>query len=133
MQEGRFNSLKTHEPSPYGFEKQRENTTVKAQLQQEEMTTVIWPNPLFTQGRLESVPQDHVQMASEYLQGRRLRRHSGQPVPGLCQPHGDRVFSIVLVLPLDTPENSLALSFLHPSFRYLYRSGEHLKEVHFMG
>ena len=42
------------------------------------------------QGHLELVTQDHIHTASEYLQGRRLHRLSGQPaVPVLSHPHSN--------------------------------------------
>jgi len=48
--------------------------------------------PLLKQGHLELLAQDHVQVASEYLQGWRLQRLSGQPVPVLGHPHNEKVF-----------------------------------------
>jgi len=41
------------------------------------------------QGQREPVAQDHVQRGFEYLQGGRLHNLPGQPVPVLCQPHGE--------------------------------------------
>lgn len=52
----------------------------------------IWPNPLLKQGHLGPVAQDYVQMVFEYLQGRRLYNHSGQPVPVLSHPHSTKMF-----------------------------------------
>ena len=48
--------------------------------------------PLLKQGHLEMVAQDHAQMAFEYLQGWRLHNLTGQPVPVLSHPHGEKVF-----------------------------------------
>uniref|UniRef100_A0A8B9Q2H3 D-aminoacyl-tRNA deacylase 1 n=2 Tax=Apteryx owenii TaxID=8824 RepID=A0A8B9Q2H3_APTOW len=51
--------------------------------------------PLLKQRHLEHIAQDHVQVAFENLQRRRLRNLSGQPVPMLCHPHSEKVFSHV--------------------------------------
>jgi len=48
--------------------------------------------PLLKQGHLKPAAQDHVQMASEYLQKGKLHYFPGQPVPALSQPHGKWVF-----------------------------------------
>ena len=48
--------------------------------------------PLLQQVHLEPVAQDRVQMASEYLWGRRLHNLFGQPVPVLGDPHSEKVF-----------------------------------------
>ena len=50
------------------------------------------PTPLLKQGHLELAAQDHVQMASEYLQGWRLHPLPGQPVPVLGHPHSKILF-----------------------------------------
>jgi len=52
------------------------------------------------QDQLELAAQDHVQMASVYLQGRRLHSFPGQPVPALGHPHCDKVFPEVQRDPL---------------------------------
>jgi len=44
------------------------------------------PSPLLKQDHLEQVAQDHVQMASEYLQGWRLHSLFGQPLPVHTHP-----------------------------------------------
>jgi len=49
------------------------------------------PTPLLRQGHLEPVAQVHVQMAFEYLQGRRLHNFSSQPVLG--HPHSKKSVS----------------------------------------
>lgn len=38
------------------------------------------------QGHLEQVAEDHVWLNSEHLQGRRLHKYSGQPVPVVKSP-----------------------------------------------
>ncbi|KAK4827068.1 hypothetical protein QYF61_013709 [Mycteria americana] len=43
------------------------------------------PIPLLKQGQLDQTAQDHVQLGFEYLQGWRLYKLSGQPVPYLIQ------------------------------------------------
>jgi len=50
------------------------------------------PSPLLKQDHLESVSQDHVQLAFEHLQGWRLDNLSGQPVLVLGHPHSEKVF-----------------------------------------
>ena len=45
------------------------------------------PTTLLKQGHLDPVAQDHVQAASEYLQGWSLQNLSGQPVVVLSHPH----------------------------------------------
>ena len=50
------------------------------------------PTPLPKQGHLERIAQDCVQMAFEYLQGWRLHKVCGQPVPLLGHPHSEKVF-----------------------------------------
>jgi len=49
------------------------------------------PTPLLKQGRLEQAAQDLVQAGFEYLQRRRIRSLSGQPVPVLRQPQSEEV------------------------------------------
>ena len=44
---------------------------------------------LVKQGHLESVAQDYVQTAFEYLQGWRAHKPSGKPVPVLIHPHSE--------------------------------------------
>ena len=78
------------------------------------------PNPLLKQGHLQLVVQDCVQVASEYLQGRRLHTLLGQPVPVASHPHSFSLCPLPLVLSLGTTEKSLAPSSLHPPFRYSY-------------
>lgn len=51
------------------------------------------PAPLLKLCCLELVVQDHVQMASEYLQGGSLHHLSGQCVPVLSHPHSEKGFS----------------------------------------
>jgi len=50
---------------------------------------------MLRQGHPELAAQDHVQMAFEHLQGRRLHHLPGQPVPVLGPPHSDKVFADV--------------------------------------
>ena len=90
------------------------------------------PTTLLNQGHLGPVAQDHIQMASEYLQGWRLHNLHGEPVPVLHHPHSQKVFAGVqrdppvfqfcplsLVRSRGTTEKSLAPSSLHPPLRYL--------------
>jgi len=62
-----------------------------------EVGRVLWRSPcltpLFKWGPLQTVGQDHVQMAFEYLQGGRLHHLSGQPVPVLSLPYSERSVS----------------------------------------
>ncbi|KAK4823251.1 hypothetical protein QYF61_000218 [Mycteria americana] len=48
--------------------------------------------PLLKQSHLETVAQDPSQTAFEYLQGRRLHKLPGQPVPVLDHPHSKKGF-----------------------------------------
>jgi len=48
--------------------------------------------PLLKQGHLDPIAQNCVQMASEYVQEWRLHSFSGQPVPVLSHPHGEKMF-----------------------------------------
>ena len=48
--------------------------------------------PLLKQGHLEPAAQEHIQTASEYLQGWRIHNLPRQPVPVLDHPHSDKVF-----------------------------------------
>jgi len=57
------------------------------------------PTYPLTQGPLEPAPQDHVQVAFQYLQGWRLHNLSGQPVPGLSHPHSEKAFPDVQTEP----------------------------------
>jgi len=89
--------------------------------------------PLPAQARLPRANcQDCVQMTFEYLQGWKLHNLLGQLVPMPSHPHSEKVFpdihtagtvfqfvSIASDSVLDTNENSLAPSSLHPPFRYL--------------
>ena len=50
------------------------------------------PIPLLKQGHLEAVAQDHVRMAFDRLQGRKLHNLSGQPVPVLGHPDSKKAF-----------------------------------------
>lgn len=77
---------------------------------------------LLKQGHLEPVAQDDVQTASECVQRWRLHHPSEQPVPVLSQPQKDKVVPDVLILPLGTSKNSLALSSLQLPFRHLHTS-----------
>ena len=89
------------------------------------------PTPLLKQGHLQPLAQDQFQMVFEYLQPWRLHKLSGQPVPVLGHPHSKMCFlmfrqslscfslcPLPLVLSLHTTEKNLALSPLHPTFRY---------------
>jgi len=57
------------------------------------------PTPLLRQCHLELVAWDHVQMAFEYLQGWRLHKLPGQPVPVLGDPHSEKVLPDVQMDP----------------------------------
>lgn len=48
--------------------------------------------PLLKQGHQKPVPQDHVQVAFEYLQGWRLHHLTRQPMPVLSHPQYKKVF-----------------------------------------
>ena len=59
------------------------------------------PTPLPKQGHLEQGAQDLVQVGLEYLQRRRIRNTSGQPVPVLRHPQREEVLPHVqLELPM---------------------------------
>jgi len=58
------------------------------------------PTPLLKQGHLEQAAQDHVQAGLEYLQRRRLRNLTGQPVPGLRHSQSEVLAHVQLELPL---------------------------------
>lgn len=60
---------------------------------------VILSTLLLKQGHLKSAAQDHVQTASEYLQGRRLHNSSGQPVSVLSHLHNKKNFPDVQMAP----------------------------------
>ena len=45
-----------------------------------------------TPAQARPLAQDHVQMAFEYLQGRRLHNHPEQPAPVLRHPHTKKAF-----------------------------------------
>jgi len=45
------------------------------------------PTPLLKQKHLQQIAQDDVQLAFEYLQGRKLHNLPGQPVPVLSHSH----------------------------------------------
>ena len=55
---------------------------------------------LLKQCYLEQVAQDSLQMASEYLQGRRLHNLPGQPIPMFSVPHSEKMFPDVRTEPL---------------------------------
>lgn len=55
------------------------------------------PTPLLKQVQLELVPQDCLQVACEYLQGRRLHGLSGQTVLVLSHPHSKEAFPHIQV------------------------------------
>lgn len=68
-----------------------------------------------------------IQTAFEYLQGWRLHNLPGQPMPVLIHSHSEKALPDIQrecllpqVLTLGTTGKSLAPSFLHPPFRYLY-------------
>jgi len=88
------------------------------------------PAALLSQGQLESVAQDHVQVAFNCLQAWRLHL-SGQSVPVLSHRHSEKCFPafratllcfslcpLPLILALGTTGQSLAPSSLHLPFRY---------------
>jgi len=91
------------------------------------------PTTLLNQGHLETVSQDHVQMAFEYLQGWRthsLRRRLCQWSVTLTVKKCFLTLTknllcfdfcqLPMVLPLGTTEKNLAPSSLHLHFRNLY-------------
>jgi len=57
------------------------------------------PIPLLKQGHLERVAQDHVKTSSEYLQGWRLPKLPGKPIPVLGHSHSKDVFPDVQMAP----------------------------------
>lgn len=57
------------------------------------------PISLLKQGFLEPVAQDHIQLAFECLQARRLCNLSGQLPPVLRHPHGEKAFPDVQMEP----------------------------------
>ena len=59
------------------------------------------PTSLPKQGHLKQAAQDCIPEGFEYLQRRRLHKHSGQPAPVLCHPQSEEVLPHVqLELPL---------------------------------
>ena len=83
------------------------------------------------QGQLEPFAQDRVQTAFEYLQGERLHNLFGNLLQCSVTLVVKKCFlmfrgnllwfcPLPFVLSLGTTEKSLALSSLHPPFRYLY-------------
>ena len=142
-----FNHLKYHQQHIISFQKAIDLLSQRfwnpawqtPLLQNQKMVEVgrdLWrsfcPTPLFKQGLLGLVAQEHTVRAFDYLQGWRLHNIPRQPVPVFSHSKSKKVspdietwsvfqFVSICLCPcsLSITEKSLAWSSLHPPFRYL--------------